>query len=62
MAFSFCNAEEREYLRDINKLIGKKIPAEAHPFEANAEVVSAKPAGRQGQPRPRTFRKPQSTR
>jgi ATP-dependent RNA helicase RhlE len=62
MAFSFCNAEEREYLKDINKLIGKKIPAEAHPFEANAEAVSAKPAARQGQPRPRTFRKPQSAR
>jgi ATP-dependent RNA helicase RhlE len=33
IAMSFCDAEEREYLRDINKLIGLKIPAEAHPFE-----------------------------
>jgi ATP-dependent RNA helicase RhlE len=61
-AFSFCNAEEREYLKDINKLIGKKIPAEAHPFEANAEAVSAKPAGRQAQPRQRTWRTTQSAR
>lgn len=32
-AISFCDNEEIGSLRDINKLIGKKIPAEAHPFE-----------------------------
>ncbi|MEI7907332.1 MAG: C-terminal helicase domain-containing protein, partial [Bacteroidota bacterium] len=32
-AYSFCDAEEKEYLRDIEKLIGKKIPVtEHHPF------------------------------
>jgi ATP-dependent RNA helicase RhlE len=32
-AFSFCDAEEIEYLRDIEKLIGKKIPMiDDHPF------------------------------
>ncbi|HBF87531.1 MAG TPA: DEAD/DEAH box helicase [Bacteroidales bacterium] len=32
-AFSFCDAEEKEYLRDIEKLIGKKIPViDNHPF------------------------------
>ncbi len=32
-AYSFCDAEEKEYLRDIEKLIGKKIPVmEDHPF------------------------------
>jgi ATP-dependent RNA helicase RhlE len=62
MAFSFCNAEEREYLRDINKLIGKKIPAEAHPFEANADAESSKPAARPAQQRQRSFRKPQAAR
>lgn len=32
-AFSFCDAEEKEYLRDIEKLIAKKIPIiESHPF------------------------------
>lgn len=32
-AFSFCDAEEKEYLRDIEKLIGKKIPVvEGHPY------------------------------
>ncbi len=33
IAFSFCDHEEREYLRDIQKLIGKTIPVVAdHPF------------------------------
>lgn len=32
-AFSFCDAEEKEYLRDIEKLIAKKVPVvENHPF------------------------------
>ncbi|MCW3084984.1 MAG: box helicase domain protein [Bacteroidetes bacterium] len=32
-ALSFCDAEEKEYLRDIEKLIAKKIPAISdHPF------------------------------
>ena len=33
IAMSFCDHEEREYLTDINKLIGMKIPAKDHPFE-----------------------------
>ncbi len=32
-AYSFCDAEEKSYLRDIEKLIGKKIPVMSdHPF------------------------------
>ncbi len=32
-AFSFCDAEEKEYLRDIEKLISKRIPVvDNHPF------------------------------
>jgi ATP-dependent RNA helicase RhlE len=32
-AFSFCDAEEKEYLRDVEKLISKKIPViDNHPF------------------------------
>ncbi len=32
-AFSFCNAEEKPWLRDIEKLINKKIPViDNHPF------------------------------
>jgi ATP-dependent RNA helicase RhlE len=33
IALSFCDEEEVEYLRDINKLIGKQVPIiEAHPY------------------------------
>jgi ATP-dependent RNA helicase RhlE len=33
LALSFCDSEEREFLRDIQKLIGKKIPVvDEHPF------------------------------
>jgi len=33
IAISFCDAEEKAYLRDIEKLINKKIPVVAdHPF------------------------------
>ncbi len=33
VAISFCDGEEKEFLRDINKLIGKSIPVvEDHPF------------------------------
>lgn len=32
-AYSFCDAEEKEYLRDIEKLIGLKIPVvDNHPY------------------------------
>ena len=33
VALSFCDTEEREYLKDIYKLISKQIPVvEDHPF------------------------------
>ncbi|RCH56715.1 ATP-dependent helicase [Mucilaginibacter hurinus] len=33
IALSFCDEEEKEYLKDIHKLIGKTIPVnEAHPY------------------------------
>lgn len=43
IAFSFCDSEERPYLNDINKLIGLKIPAENHPFEAFETKQTAAP-------------------
>lgn len=37
IAFSFCDAEEREELRDIQRLIGKPIPVtDSHPYPASA--------------------------
>jgi ATP-dependent RNA helicase RhlE len=49
IAFSFCDAEEKEYLVDIQKLIGRKIPViEDHPFPFTGAISSpaAKPNGR----------------
>ncbi len=42
IAISFCDAEEREELKDIQKLIGKNIPVIAeHPFPLSMDVLSA---------------------
>jgi ATP-dependent RNA helicase RhlE len=39
VAISFCDAEERDYLRDIEKLIGKRLePVAEHPFPASARA------------------------
>jgi ATP-dependent RNA helicase RhlE len=46
-AISFCDVEERAYLKDIQKLIGERIPVvEEHPFmddgtEAAEAIVKA---------------------
>ena len=55
-AFSFCDAEEKEFLRDIQKLIGTKIPVvSGHAFEGivdteddHADQPSRQPARQQG--------------
>lgn len=57
-AYSFCDAEEKEYLRDIEKLIAKKIPViENHPFPLmdHNPVKTPKPSGRgnSGHPGPK---------
>ena len=56
-AISFCEMEERPYLRDIQKLIGRQVPVvHGHPYEsAGAESVPApvqpqRPARPQQQP------------
>jgi ATP-dependent RNA helicase RhlE len=39
-AISFCDEEEQVYIRDIQKLIGMKIPvAEEHPYAADAPAM-----------------------
>jgi ATP-dependent RNA helicase RhlE len=42
IAYSFCDAEERAYLKDITKVIGQSIPVtEEHPYHStNGRVVS----------------------
>lgn len=42
VAISFCDEEEKKYLRDIQNLIGKKIPVIAdHPFRLVEDVAAA---------------------
>ncbi len=69
-AISFCDAEEKEYLRDIEKLIAKKIPIiDNHPFPLMdhnpVKALTRLPAGQEqqqrrggsGHARPRRFGK-----
>jgi ATP-dependent RNA helicase RhlE len=59
IALSFCDHEEIVYLKDINKLIGKKIPAMEHPFELSAPaqpVQSAAEKTSKNNKKPRRFR------
>ena len=55
VALSFCDAEEKEYLRDIHKLIGKQIPVvEDHPYPMSAQSAAQQTAAKgpqQGQAR-----------
>ncbi len=44
-SISFCDTEEKAYLKDIQKLIGKSVPvATDNPFPMNANGVVAQPA------------------
>lgn len=59
IALSFCDREERDYLKDINKLIAQKIPViEEHPYHLPLSVpnVSVAPRPQQSFKR-RTFQK-----
>src|ERR1700712_154480 len=52
VALSFCDIDEKEYLRDINKLIAKTIPViEDHPFPMLNHVASPEPAQQQNRSR-----------
>jgi ATP-dependent RNA helicase RhlE len=42
IAISFCDAEEKAYLRDIQKLIGKTVPPiKDHPYASGTELMAA---------------------
>ncbi len=44
IALSFCDAEEKDYLRDIHKLIGKAIPIDReHPYQQDDNAYSKPP-------------------
>ncbi len=52
IALSFCDAEERAYLRDIQKLINQRITVvEDHPFIKDAEEVPTKKKPAQQRPK-----------
>ncbi|WP_439577762.1 DEAD/DEAH box helicase [Elioraea sp.] len=58
VAISFCSAEERPFLRDIEKLIRRALPAEGEPVRAAAPTATPKPhrapqRSAKPQPRPR---------
>lgn len=49
-AYSFCDSEEREYLKDINKLIAKNIHVvQDHPFHSNGQAIQKSPEQKQPQ-------------
>ena len=49
VSFSFCDAEEKEFLRDIHKLINKSIPiADNHPFPMENPHFESKPTAKKG--------------
>ncbi len=51
MAISFCDVEERAYLRDIEKLIRQKVPlVRGHRFESRVPVDEPRPARRRAAP------------
>ena len=54
IAYSFCDGEERAYLKDITKVIGKNIPVtENHPFHSkNGRIANHTPQTFQRFPRP----------
>lgn len=62
IALSFCDAEERSYLRDIQKLIKQDVPVISdHDYvDTRAELPPPKQGGRGRQQRPNNSRKPKS--
>ncbi len=59
IAISFCSREERDELRDIQKLIAKNIPViQEHPFTANANAAAPPPQARPPRQQSQQFNKP----
>jgi len=64
-AISFCDAEERAFLKDIEKLIAKKVPViENHPFPMTNfnPIKEAKQQGRGNSGQKRHFSRPKPSR
>lgn len=50
-AVSFCDLEERTYIKDIEKLTGVKIPVMDHPIPPVAESVNSQPSVKPNTPK-----------
>lgn len=62
IALSFCDVEERPYLRDIEKLINQKLPVISdHPYVDDSKEEVGKKAEPQAKKKPQQARKPGST-
>ncbi len=60
IALSFCDTEEKPYLRDIQKLINQRIDVvEEHPYIDDGKGAPAEKTEQQGHQRQRPNRKPQ---
>lgn len=58
VAISFCDVEERAYLRDIEKLIRQSVPViEDHPYEGEMEPVAEDKAPAPTKPKPHQQRR-----
>ncbi|MFD2145214.1 DEAD/DEAH box helicase [Mucilaginibacter antarcticus] len=52
IAFTFCDAEEIDFLKDIHKLIGKEIPVNAeHPYVMSPQSIVANHAANKDKPK-----------
>ena len=57
-AISFCDAEERAYLKDIEKLIGERIPrVDEHPFIDDSTEANSTPNKKQDNKAQKSFNK-----
>ena len=57
-AISFCDTEERAYLKDIQKLIGLTVPVVSeHPFPATGKVKVKAPDNRPPRPKQNFYRR-----
>lgn len=60
VAYSFCDAEEKEFLRDIQKLIGKNVPvATDHPYVMDASMPTRQQPAQRKTDAPRSTGQPQ---
>ncbi len=60
IALSFCDSDERVYLRGIQKLIGRALPVvEDHPFRSTVPLTGMEPRREERRPERRPEKKPE---